>query len=99
VSESVRPRTPFLVEVDEAHVKRERARARELRESQWWKRRRADGICHHCGADVGARSLTMDHLVPIIRGGRSTRGNVVPACKPCNDAKKHSLPYEWDPQT
>ena len=39
----------------------------------------------------------MDHLVPIIRGGRSTHGNVVPACKPCNDAKKHSLPLEWQP--
>jgi 5-methylcytosine-specific restriction protein A len=85
----------FIVEVDEAHVRRERERARELRQTQWWKRRRASGICHYCGAHVGARDLTMDHLVPIIRGGRSTRGNVVPACKACNDAKRHSLPYEW----
>jgi len=89
---------PFLVEVDEAHIRRERAKARELRDSQWWKRRRAPGVCHHCGKEVGARALTMDHLVPIIRGGRSTRGNLVPACKPCNDAKKHSLPYEWKPE-
>lgn len=88
---------PFLVEVDEAHIRRERTRARELRASQWWKRRRAAGICHYCGAQVGAHALTMDHLVPIVRGGRSTRGNVVPACKACNDAKKHRLPFEWDP--
>lgn len=40
----------------------------------------------------------MDHKVPIIRGGRTTKGNVVPACKPCNDAKKHSLPTEWSPE-
>lgn len=92
-----RDRVPFLVEVDDAHVRRERARARELRQSQWWKRRRAAGICHYCGAHVGAGALTMDHLLPIIRGGRSTRGNVVPACKACNDAKKHSLPHEFDP--
>jgi len=92
-----RERTPFVVEVDEAHVRRERAKARELRDSQWWKRRRATGVCHYCGKQVGARALTMDHLVPIIRGGRSTRGNVVAACKPCNDAKKHSLPFEWSP--
>lgn len=89
--------TPFLVEVDEVHLRRERARARELRQSQWWKRRRAAGVCHHCGARVGARELTMDHLVPIIRGGRSTRGNVVPACKTCNAAKQHRLPHEWEP--
>jgi 5-methylcytosine-specific restriction endonuclease McrA len=85
---------PFLVHVDEAHIRRERERARELRASQWWKRRRSAGICHYCGGNVGARALTMDHLVPIIRGGRSTRGNVVPACKKCNDAKGHRLPQE-----
>ncbi|HZR82155.1 MAG TPA: HNH endonuclease [Candidatus Binatia bacterium] len=88
---------PFLVEVDEGHVRRERARARELRASPWWKRRRAAGVCHYCGRRVGASALTMDHVVPIIRGGRSTRGNVVPACKACNDAKKHSLAFEWEP--
>ena len=92
------PKPVFLVEVDDAHLRRERARARELRASPWWKRRRAEGRCHYCGAQVGAHALTMDHLVPIIRGGRSTRGNVVPACKTCNNAKKHSLPTEWSPQ-
>ncbi|MGC4119805.1 MAG: HNH endonuclease [Myxococcales bacterium] len=37
----------------------------------------------------------MDHLIPVIRGGKSTRGNLVPACKPCNDKKKYLLPTEW----
>ena len=38
----------------------------------------------------------MDHIVPLIRGGTSTRGNVAPACKECNTKKKHFLPLEWD---
>jgi len=38
----------------------------------------------------------MDHRVPLVRGGRSTRSNAVPACKPCNSAKQHLLPIEWD---
>ncbi|HMA80189.1 MAG TPA: HNH endonuclease, partial [Candidatus Binatia bacterium] len=38
--------------------------------------------------------LTMDHLVPIIRGGKSTKGNVVPSCKNCNSARQHRLPFE-----
>jgi len=38
----------------------------------------------------------MDHLVPLIRGGRSVRGNTVPACKECNNKKKYLLPIEWD---
>ena len=89
--------TPFLVPVDDEHIRRERAKARELRDSQWWKRRRSSGVCHYCGREVGEKALTMDHLVPIIRGGHSTHGNVVPACKDCNSAKKHSLPTEWSP--
>lgn len=91
-------RKSFVVEVDEASIRRERAKAKELRSSEWWKRRRAPGICHYCGGGVGARQLTMDHVVPIIRGGRSTRGNLVPACKTCNDAKRHSLAFEWQPE-
>lgn len=29
-------------------------------------------------------------------GGRSTKGNVVPACKACNTAKRQMLPLEWE---
>ncbi len=38
----------------------------------------------------------MDHVVPIARGGRTTKGNVVTCCKACNSAKKNLLPMEWD---
>lgn len=84
----------FIPQADEQQIKRERAKARELRRSPWWKRRIAEGRCHYCGQIVGAAALTMDHLVPLIRGGRSTKGNLVPACKPCNDRKKHGLAWE-----
>ena len=85
---------PFLVEVTEDQVRRERQKARELRASQWWKRKRASGVCHHCGGTFPPAELTMDHLVPIIRGGKSTKGNLVPSCQPCNAARKHRLPFE-----
>ena len=84
----------FLVEVSEGEIRRERQKARELRVSQWWKRKRAAGICHHCGGKFTPGELTMDHLVPVIRGGKSTKGNVVPSCKACNTERKHSLPFE-----
>jgi 5-methylcytosine-specific restriction endonuclease McrA len=85
---------PFLVEVSEEQVRRERQKARELRASQWWKRKRSAGVCHHCGVKVAPADLTMDHLVPIIRGGKSNKGNVVPSCKNCNSERKHRLPFE-----
>lgn len=86
----------FIIEVSEQEIKRERDKARELRKSQWWKNRIAKGDCYYCGGRFHADELSMDHIVPIIRGGKSTRGNVVPACKECNSQKKHMLPMEWD---
>ncbi|MBI2157364.1 MAG: HNH endonuclease [Candidatus Rokubacteria bacterium] len=85
----------FYAPVDPDVLKREKARARALRASPWWRRRIAAGVCHYCRRPVGHRSLTMDHLVPLGRGGRSTRGNVVPACKACNSKKQSLLPVEW----
>ena len=86
--------TSFIVTVSADEIRRERQKAKELRASQWWKRKRASGICRHCGGKFSPQDLTMDHLVPIIRGGKSTKGNVVPSCKMCNSEKKYRLPFE-----
>lgn len=85
---------PFLVELTDEQIRRERKKARELRASQWWKRKRATGICHHCGETFAPGELTMDHLVPIVRGGKSAKGNLVPSCKECNTKRKYRLPFE-----
>ncbi|MDA8078444.1 MAG: HNH endonuclease [Nitrospiraceae bacterium] len=86
----------FVSPVTEEEIRRERAKARELRQSSWWKRKRGEGICYFCGGKFPPAALTMDHIVPIIRGGKSVKGNVVPACKECNNKKKHMLPLEWE---
>ena len=80
---------------DEAFVRREKAKAQEIRRSQWWKNRRSSGICHYCGRKFPPAALTMDHLIPISRGGRSVHGNLVPCCKECNNRKRYLLPMEW----
>lgn len=85
----------FYAPLEPDVLKRERAKARELRASAWWKRRIASGVCYYCHRAVGRAGLTMDHIVPLGRGGRSTRGNVVAACKACNTRKKSLLPVEW----
>lgn len=38
----------------------------------------------------------MDHVLPIIRGGKSTKGNIVPCCKKCNEEKKYKLPFDLE---
>ena len=87
---------PFAIDLDEKDIKKERSKARELRASQWWKRKLAKGACYYCGRSVMPQDLTMDHIVPIARGGKTTKGNIVTACKECNNAKKQLLPMEWE---
>ena len=86
--------TSFLA-ADEEHIRREKAKARELRNSQWWKNLRGQAQCHYCRQRTPPAELTMDHIVPVVRGGRSSKGNIVPCCKECNSQKKYLLPIEW----
>ena len=45
-----------------------------------------DGMkCVYCG--VSNVRLTIDHIVPKAKGGKSTFENTVAACKPCNNKK------------
>lgn len=81
---------------DESDIKKEKAKARDLKNSQWWKRRCAKGRCYYCMRPTPPRELTMDHIVALSRGGKTTKGNVTPACKECNTKKKYLLPMEWD---
>ena len=86
----------FLSNFIEEDVQKEKNKARQLRRSNWWRNKCARGECYYCGRNVGAPNLTMDHVVPLVRGGRSTKTNLVPACKECNSKKKYLLPMEWD---
>ncbi len=96
LAKTVNDMTPFFSAVNSPDIQREKNKARELRRSEWWKRKRASGICHYCQQQFLPTELTMDHLIPLVRGGKSTRGNIVPACKECNNKKKYALPWEWE---
>jgi len=80
---------------DEAVIRAERSKARSLRKTRWWQRKTSAGTCWYCGKKVGFKNLTMDHIIPLSRGGRSTKDNLVPCCKTCNTKKKNALPVEW----
>jgi len=85
----------FIVDVDEAVLQRERAKARELRDGQWWRSQIGKGRCYYCGGQFRPADLSMDHKTPLVRGGRSSKNNLVPACKVCNNEKKYLLLSEW----
>ncbi len=48
--------------------------------------------CFYCGSQ---ERITVDHVVPIARGGADSIGNLVPACKSCNSRKRDLLITEW----
>lgn len=49
--------------------------------------------CHYCGTDVGP--FEVDHVIPLSRGGTSDPGNLVVACRKCNQSKRDKTPAEW----
>ncbi len=85
----------FIPEVSEDFIKAQRQKAKALKKSRWWRQKIQKGVCYYCGRKFPPNELTMDHVVPIIRGGRSEKNNLVPACKECNARKKHKLGFEF----
>lgn len=54
--------------------------------------RRDNFTCQYCG--ISDKFLTVDHIFPKSRGGKSNWSNVVVACKPCNLKKGDQTPSE-----
>ena len=54
---------------------------------------RDKNICQYCGMFV--ENPDCDHVVPLIRGGKSEESNLVTACPSCNRSKGEKTPEEW----
>ena len=70
--------------------------------------------CGYCGVSlgdkvrgrfVGHQYFTVDHVLPLSRGGNNNWTNTICACSPCNQKKGNRLPHEvhmklrWEPKT
>jgi 5-methylcytosine-specific restriction endonuclease McrA len=49
-------------------------------------------LCAYCGQ---MKPLTIDHIVPLSKGGRHDIDNIVPACGSCNSSKGNSNILEF----
>ena len=76
--------------------------------------RRDNYTCAYCGIRPGEKqrgrllvgqSFTLDHVIPVSRGGKNSWGNTVCACPACNQRKGNRMPHEanmtlrWEPKT
>lgn len=45
------------------------------------------GRCGYCGLAMDITSMQIDHVHPKVMGGTDEMGNLLPACRPCNNYK------------
>lgn len=50
--------------------------------------------CQYCGGKFPKSQLTLDHVTPIVQGGKKCWENIVTACKPCNQRKGGRTPAQ-----
>jgi 5-methylcytosine-specific restriction endonuclease McrA len=48
--------------------------------------------CAHCNS---SSKMTIDHIVPLSRGGKHSIGNLQPLCQSCNYSKSNKTLTEW----
>ena len=50
--------------------------------------------CQYCGQKPGTHRLTLDHVIPVVKGGQKSWENIATACRPCNLKKGGRTPEE-----
>jgi 5-methylcytosine-specific restriction endonuclease McrA len=88
------PRLRIVVPRVIAIVTCERSPRIELRFSRRNVYLRDEHRCQYCSHRKPASELSLDHVLPISRGGKTTWENVVAACRPCNVRKADRTPHE-----
>ena len=52
--------------------------------------------CAYCGVKLSRYTATIDHVIPLSRGGTDFKWNLVWCCKKCNQSKGSKLLSEWE---
>lgn len=82
-----------VTEKEQKHKNREQARGRQSTGFDWAEVLELYGNrCAFCGVDG---HMTVDHIIPISRGGGNWPWNIRPLCEPCNTLKGSQLDAEF----
>lgn len=55
--------------------------------------KKQNGACYYCC--IVPKTLTVDHVIPLVKGGKHTAANIVGACGSCNSKKRAMGDIEW----
>lgn len=70
----------------------------EVHDSREWHKARAyaktvlEPICAQCGSELEGRDWTIDHIIPVSKGGDHSIGNLQSMCRSCNGSKQDKDP-------
>lgn len=62
-----------------------------VRFNRKWVFLRDNYTCQYCSKDLTVRECTIDHVVPVSKGGKTVWHNVVTACYDCNNSKGNKM--------
>lgn len=51
--------------------------------------------CQYCGENFPQKELTLDHVIPRSKGGKTSWENVVTCCSVCNHKKGNKMPEDF----
>lgn len=54
-----------------------------------------NGKCAYCGQRRNIKYMTVDHIIPLSKGGTNDIGNLQCTCKRCNNLKGDMMPDEF----
>lgn len=57
---------------------------------------RFSNVCGYCSGNfTKSNPMHIEHVLPIVRGGSHSVGNIIPACAACNLSKRDKTVMEW----
>lgn len=58
---------------------------------------KSKGVCAHCGKELCIENMTVEHVIPLSKGGDNELSNLVALCKECNESKSNYIiaPQEY----
>lgn len=62
----------------------------------YFRNKNGNTTCAYCGKETD--KVTMEHFIPVSKGGELSHNNILPVCKSCNSSKCNKDFFEWYPQ-
>ena len=60
-----------------------------------WQKLYSADTCYYCGKHIDGRNKTIDHKIPVSRGGTNAKENLVMCCRSCNSSKHNKTELEF----